>query len=331
MGQENRTGGDWVGRYGRKYAVLAACGAPLDHYVISDLSYQAHAEMGPHHTKDDSLRRWAHWLESDNPKVLWDSIIGGRREAEWDDHAEAYEQSYEGPDIWVTVVVPSGSHRVSLYFFNKDGHEGPNRYRDYLVEIKPWVSDLRLAPLEKTLARCRVRDFWIPSYEQFSLSASETTRFSIHVSKNGSFNTILPGVFIDKLAGPPTSYERFPAPPTLPTNYGPAVIEERSPSAAQAGVVTHASPRIAAAREVWAALDAAYANESIAGLQWVGRLLAYRGVAAEPEVERPRGLIENWRWTLNLWTPEDRSEWKKAMTRAWDAQKHRTTLAAIKH
>jgi hypothetical protein len=289
--------------------------------------------MGPHHTKDDSLRRWAHWLESDNPKVLWDSIIGGRREAEWDDHAEAYEQSYEGPDIWVTVVVPSGSHRVSLYFFNKDGHEGPNRYRDYLVEIKPWVSDLRLAPLEKTLARCRVRDFWIPSYEQFSLSASETTRFSIHVSKNGSFNTILPGVFIDKLAGPPTSYERFPAPPTLPVDYGPPVIEEgvTSPAGAKAGVVTHAPPRIAAAREVWAALDAAYANESIAGLQWVGRLLAYRGVAAEPEVERPRGLIENWRWTLNLWTPEDRIEWKKAMTRAWDAQKRRATLAGIKH
>ena len=109
------------------------------------------------------------------------------------------------------------------------------------------------------------------------------------------------------------------------------MIEERSPSAAQARVVTHASPRIAAAREVWAALDAAYANESIAGLQWVGRLLAYRGVAAEPEVERPRGLIENWRWTLNLWTPEDRIEWKKAVTRAWEAQKRRATLAAIKH
>ncbi len=88
--------------------------------------------------------------------------------------------------------------------------------------------------------------------------------------------------------------------------------------------------RIAAAREVWAALDAAYANESIAGLQWVGRLLAYRAAAAEPEAERPRGLMDNWRWTLNLWTPEDRIEWKKAVTRAWEAQKHRTTLAAIK-
>jgi hypothetical protein len=41
--------------------------------------------------------------------------------------------------------------------------------------------------------------------------------------------------------------------------------------------------------------------------------------------------MDNWRWTLNLWTPEDRIEWKKAVTRAWEAQKRRATLAAIKH
>lgn len=38
-----------------------------------------------HHSDDDSLRHWVHWLQSEDSRVLYDPMIGHRREAEWDD------------------------------------------------------------------------------------------------------------------------------------------------------------------------------------------------------------------------------------------------------
>ena len=60
-----------------------------------------------------------------------------RRQAEWDDHGEAYSMALDGPDVYCTLKIPAGQFYLSLYDFNKDGHDGNNRFRDYRVSIRP--------------------------------------------------------------------------------------------------------------------------------------------------------------------------------------------------
>lgn len=113
--------------------------------------------------------------------------------------------SIEGPNVWASVKVPSGVHRLSFYFFNKDGHHGSNRLRDYLLELKPPCQTVEEAEKSPALARARVRDFWGGVYKQFIVTGPG--QFWLKVGRNNSFNTILYGVFADKISGPETVYE----------------------------------------------------------------------------------------------------------------------------
>jgi hypothetical protein len=119
----------------------------LNHEFFRGPGYEhLHAQLGPHRTPDDSLRHWMHWKQSDLQKVLCDPFPGVRRQAEWDDHGEEYPMTWDGPDVWITLRVPQGAHRMSLYFMNKDGHTGNNRMRDYLLEVRRAPDDLRATP-----------------------------------------------------------------------------------------------------------------------------------------------------------------------------------------
>ena len=40
--------------------------------------------------------------------------------------------SMDGPDLYCTLKVPQGLYDLSLYNFNKDGHESANRLRDQM-------------------------------------------------------------------------------------------------------------------------------------------------------------------------------------------------------
>lgn len=78
------------------------------------------------------------------PTYLQSRVVKGyspwskpRRQAEWDDHGEAYSRTHEGPDLYCTLKVPAVIFFLSLYDFNKDGHDGANRCRDYVVSVRP--------------------------------------------------------------------------------------------------------------------------------------------------------------------------------------------------
>lgn len=196
--------------------MLCASGSPEDHYIINGkqffvlktidfrkitgTSYRVFRQIGPHSQNNDELRHWVQSIKSDDPRVLFDPVVGYRREAEWDDHGETYIKSFEGPDLWVTVAVPKGLHRVSLYFFNKDGHDGENRNRDYLVELKSYQSSLDQADAAPPLAHARVNNFWNGVYKKFVVRGPSA--YYIKISKNNSFNTILQAVLIDNLTNP---------------------------------------------------------------------------------------------------------------------------------
>ena len=148
-----RTQGDWLGRYGRYWACCCAICSP-DNYIWGAGSAPVlyFAQIGPNHPgAADVMRRWVHWLYTADrrsleiPPTYFDSRVikglttreKGRRQAEWDDHGEAYPMALDGPDLYCTVRIPAGRFYLSLYDFNKDGHEGSNRYRDFRVSIRP--------------------------------------------------------------------------------------------------------------------------------------------------------------------------------------------------
>lgn len=230
------TMGDWVGRYGRQFGLLWAIEAPYSNSYGSSLYlpapkghiYWVEARIGTNRDKDDALRHWKHWLKTDNPNVLYYPDAGYRRETEIDDHGEGYPQWHEGPDIWMLVDVPEGMQRMSLYFFNKDGHEDANRYRNYTVEVRECLSDttrfhaerfwspgwnpsgtqveqfsdyqIKLASKQPVLASARVRDFWGGVYKSFAVSGGHF--YWVKIAKNDSQNVICQSIFLDHLKLP---------------------------------------------------------------------------------------------------------------------------------
>jgi hypothetical protein len=218
------TKGDCLGRYGRYWgcwcAILAgnnyiwgAGPEPVDYF----------ARIGPNCDKGDGVRYWVHWLHTMNvntlempPTYCHSRVVKGfmtadftRRQAEWDDHGEGYPRSKDGPGLFCTLKVPAGLYYLSLYNFNKDGHVGNNRLRDYLLSVrirKPGrpLSDIANFEKQPELARARMTDFWNGAYKRFLVRGP--TEITFQVGRNHSFNTILAGVFLDLVDEYPVPY-----------------------------------------------------------------------------------------------------------------------------
>lgn len=225
LDQDWQTKGDWQGRYGRYWACLCA----LFHPIPLDYIWGASPEpvsydlsMGPNHGKGDSLRYWMHWRYTQNPNslelpptFLHSRVLKGyttwavnRRQSEVDDHGEAYPLNAEGPNIYATVSVPDGLYTLSLYDFNKDGHTGTNRYRDYRVSVRAHVGmgmqDNTQFAQQPELAHGRIQNFWNGVWTRFLVHGPQT--LTVEINRNNSFNTILPGLMLDKADETPPPY-----------------------------------------------------------------------------------------------------------------------------
>ena len=330
-GEDWRTQGNWVARYGKQYAVLCSGRGAFDEYISNgSIYYHVQGLMGPHHAAGDGLRRW---LQADaDPHALWDPVAGHRSETEWDDHGEMYPMWNEGPDVNAEVTVPAGVARVSLYLVNLHGQVFVPRLRDYLIEVRkvpgelgaqggapvhgPLASDppgLPPGPIampstasvspawyaSPVLARARVKDFYGGVYKSFDVSGPGT--FLLTIRRNWSWNTICSGVFIDRLSGPTTSLDKgVPLELEGPAYAAPTVPEDAAKK----------SETVAAAMVLIAKVDAAQGNLAAAPWLWKSRVAAYRAAA---DGGAPQELLENWRWVMRTWTPDDLSRFDKAM------------------
>ena len=316
LGPDWQTKGDWVGRYGDAFAMLCAMDAPLNHGTASDFRFNVSGHIGRNGRDGDRLRHWVHSKRWDDPRVLYNPLIGYRRQASWDDHAETYPMSHEGPDVWTHVVVPEGLHRVSLYFFNKDGHRGRNRYRDFLLELKssdglqarfapPRERTLERLEASPTLAKARVREFWGGVHHSFAVRGPG--RYAVKVGCNDSFNTIVSGVFADQLTGPPNPNKN----PYMP-HFGRYIYEAPAVGPAYGATQTAALRLVEAADAALVRDGAGAVVEHSSMLQ-----LALRTTDAG---RAPDAMLANWRWRLRTWDIYDRLEYGYAMKRGWAAQ-----------
>jgi hypothetical protein len=328
LGDDWDTQGDWVGRYGKHWATMCAARAPMDHIFPSGDGYAVpNGEIGPHHAPSDSVRLWVHWEHTDNPKSLYDPIPGYRRQSEWDDHGEAYGPDFDGPDVWVTCVVPAGVHRISLYFFNKDGQTGVNRFRDFPIELRPFVQDIQKAADAPILARARVHSFWGGVYKNFAVAGP--AEYRIRIGRNGSHNTIVSGVMLDRLAGPKNLSDDYAMLWLGHVPYNPPDLDAISypdPHALDRLLMKKQKwdePMQANASERWDLTHSAGDLWNVSEVQpnltfdeknmWRLHIVAYRSAVAG---NAKGDVLENYRWHLHQWTPTDRERFSAAMKKS---------------
>lgn len=333
VGEDWITGGDWLGRYGSRYALLCSMQSPLDHTVVNDLGYDVQGRLGWNSTDDDTLRRWLHRERWDDARVLYDPQIGHRRQADWDDHGEAYPWEHEGPDIWVGVRVPAGVHQISLYFFNKDGHDQSNRVRDYLIEVRQGTENLEKADTFPVLARARVRDFWGGVYKTFVVHGKGDYYFTVR--RNNTFNAILQAVFCDKLSGPPSIDENDRSAWLGGVTYRAPTPEQLDAiqKAALNAVALQKKASLEAAIQLWTTLGASSEKADFEAFALPGQVMAYRATqAATGGTNEGEALLKAWRWTLPLWSQQERGEFDEAMKRGFEANlRFNPELRNIKH
>ncbi len=256
LDQDWITQGNWLGRYGTYWALLCAMGAPHDLLVMNGWRSDAQGwnALGPHCLPGDGLRSWVQWLYTANPRVLempkgylegqWLKGLApsrrlDRRESEWDDHGEALPYTWQGPGIFCTINVPAGLYILGIYEFNKDGHAGNNRFRDYTVTVrpKPTKAPLNLRGFNhwRGAARQRVVNFWGGVWTRFLVRGPG--QFAVKIGRNYSLNTIVQAFTFDLAVRRPPPFftpitrraalsmmNQLPPPPTRPHGRWPANV-----------------------------------------------------------------------------------------------------------
>jgi hypothetical protein len=321
-GEDWKTQGDWVGHYGRVQAIMCAASSPMDHFFFHQPSlYLVHSFIGPNSEKDDTIRRWVHWLQSEDPRVMYSPIDGYRRQAEWDDHGEVYPTTKDGPDLWyVLEIKEQGVFRVGMYFFNKDGHTGNNRMRDYIIQVydspMSWITfrdrhiiadaGEKLVAKQRPLFQTRVMEFWGGVHKSFYVNTP--CRLLVKIDRNYSFNTVVSSVTIDRVTGKPSKRELqgLPTPmnstvydvPEIPNEFISPVAEE----------VT----------ALWKKTDSVQGK--IKGMIVANpmRVAAFRAAVAIAPRDTPSehydvALANAIRWRLRQWNPEMRNEFNEVM------------------
>jgi hypothetical protein len=287
---------------------------------------------------------WIHWLKTSNPKVLYDQWRGYRRQSEWGDHGETYPMLQDGPDVWYILEVNhKGVFRVDMYFYNKDGHEGSNRLRDYVVEVYPtkevWYDYSKYGhpktitkngpTIEETFRSIFARQ---NEWEKLAKIAEQEVRTSqplyktrvsdfwggvhkqlvvtgpahylVKIDRNYSFNTIISGVGIDRICGEPTEDEAHGIPNLANFPYNPPKFPNKYST--EIGTEVY---------RLWNLLDTSYPKNNNFELQRKYRIAAYHAASrlnTENNGRYPR-LERCIAWRLNQWDEEQRKEWQDAM------------------
>jgi hypothetical protein len=327
-GEDWKTQGDWLGRKAAGWAIMCAAQSPYDRNLRTGQTYyKLHEFIGPNANDDDCIRRWLHWFKTDNPRTLWDPLSGTRRQAEWGDHGEAYPMVKDGPDLWYWFEISrDGMFCLRMYFFNKDGHDGNNRFRDYVIEIYPakerftgkpfdvWKKYSQLAEqnarLQKPLVKSRVHNFWGGVYKEFILPKG---MYYVKIRRNYSFNTIMSAVILKQIQGKMEFNESFfiqYVTPCLPMNHPYRRLPLPFPEYCESQI-----GRLII--DTWNKLEEIYNKKGGIAQQQELKLNLYRKAQSlANEDEQLKQINKSIKWRLNQWDAEQRREWRETMEKA---------------
>lgn len=108
LGEDHQTQGSWIGRYGTYSYILPAMMAPFDITWSQGLrgksinySFYIGENTKYFNGRPDSIRRWVHALNWNDPRVLQNpDDLPHRRQAEIDNHQEAYPFMYQDINVY---------------------------------------------------------------------------------------------------------------------------------------------------------------------------------------------------------------------------------------
>ncbi len=321
-GADWATQGDEINHYGRQCGILCASGGIADNDLTMSRGIDVQPMQGPHAAPGDGLRRWIQWLRMNNLNSLYAPWQGSRIQSSWDDHGEVHPQTFDGPDIAIAVALPPtiAIYRLSLYFFNKDGHVGGNRHRDFLIQIYPLARRFRryviarphgfpsfpsnrvgeewmtLADRTKPLTQARVIHFCGGVYERFILRSPGC--YMVCIRRNYSLNTILSGFFLDLLTAKP---------PLHPSDSPCAWLAGVTYQPPNAPFLSSVDGAFAAAEDLWRTARVTL------WCPWSARLAELLAYRTAWDKGAPAPLLARWRWRLDVWTPADRQYFNDAM------------------
>jgi len=316
LGEDWVTKGDWPGRYGARKQVLCAMNTPMSTRPwdggVSNAPITVNGGIGPHRYEGDSRRYWVDWEQADdNRDVLLQMEYGHRTQSEWNDNGEEYPRTFEGPDLWLTLIMnPEEVWRLSLYFFNSNGRIGDNVERDYIIEVYKSFQGESMADcmLKKPLCTARVADFASGGvYKSFVLCGGKREQwnggacFRVRLVRYGSLNVILNGIFMDHL---------FEAQDVRVIPEDERIAEQgsyRAPRWYDCGLDELNGPAREFSDRYFAAADTGLGIASMPIL----RLAFYR--YARENLPSDSNLAERLRWDTALWTDADRAEFDAAM------------------
>jgi hypothetical protein len=346
LGEDWATQGDWLGRYGRKLARLCGSDSPHGDYSEAESNaYALYCAIGPHFENQDNIRRYIAELNTDDQRALWDPSIGHRSVAEWDDHGEAYAFSHEGPDIWLRLTVPAGTHDISAYFLNDDAESHfRSSWRDYLVELRRCDGEDKLKRVEVAPAAVqRMREAMrkIAATRPAKYPALPQIPDHLYIqmvnAEAAAREPVLAHCRVEYFFG--GVYKTFRV--AGPGSFSLHIIRNGSKNTMCSGVfvdgvgqapdsdnlvrlsdgLRYNPPAIdigdfdpTAATQAWDALDAAAGSTAAMLVNRKLRILSYRAVLAGPPLPN---VLPNWRWRLRLWSPADRDVFKQTMEKAW--------------
>lgn len=211
--------------------------------------------------------------------------------------AQKYPYGVVGPDLWIHVKLPAGTHRMTMLFVSHDGGSGANRFRDMVVEVHPSAGTFDEVKASAPLARTRVFSIYQPVYKQFLLAGEQ--EYWVKIDRNNSFVCKVAGIYFDRIQGDSAvDIDNLPSPLLDPAHWGPPTAERGEGSAMRE------------TGAMWDELDTRFDDASATPFQIYYRLLAFR--AAEGS-QVDASVLANWRWHLHLWTEEDREEFCQQM------------------
>jgi hypothetical protein len=327
-GEDWKTQGDWMGRVFTEWGILCATASPFDHYIrYSNEYYNVIPAIGPNHPNyKDAIRRYCRGMKTNDLKALWNPYNNCRRQAEWDDHGEAYPFHIDGPDLWYLLEIKhKGIFRLGMYFVNPDGHIGNNRMRDYLIAIYPTEMKWRNKPSDTQLigrqgetlvrkmtplAKGRISDFWGGVHLQFVVSGP--CNYLVKIDRNYGFNTIVSSVTIDQIYGIPTLYVK--------EKWGVPLLQQ-IPYDAPPFPKIHDTGEGKLLQDIWTKLDNVCGFQKGIELQRKNRIQIYQASTAianaDKQNESLSKLAKTIKWRLNQWDTEQRLQHSEIMHKAW--------------
>ena len=216
------TRGDVLDHYGWGMLTCSAMGGHGDATIIPyirDYIYKMATQpwLGRNGSKDDYLRYYVTEWHTNNDKSLQSFYDAGHKQSEWDDHGETKPMTLDGPGVYCSIMLPKGKFYISVYFYNKDGHQGPNRWRDFILQLKrtpmtykrfsrlgvDYSIDTQNAqdiydgnPIGASL---RIKDFCGTVWKRFYIEIKDEREYvTLGILRNNSFNTICSGVAVDE-------------------------------------------------------------------------------------------------------------------------------------